>query len=349
MGGMKRWLWFQSLLLIAVQWDGYWQEWIWTYRNTSMKQHWNRDRHAESKGPENRESEYRDDEDEYGQGRAAVLARFDLIDYLPFECFAVANVTFGVHVLRFKRVNLSQDRTLPPSLSLPLSSQRCNLFGIPIVIVEQGMELALEMRTMKDFYVFRLTICFILAGLGLFARAGDEALPSTVKNAAISIVDIEGKERFPFRVDETKGAALIFVTHDCPISNAYSPELARLKKEYGSKGFSMTLVFVDPDVTKKEIMRHMEEYGLSGYTAVVDKSHKLVKEAGATVTPEAVVVLGDGVIAYRGRIDNMFPELGKRRRVITEKDLRSALDAVIENRPVEASRTQAIGCYIPNL
>ena len=32
---------------------------------------------------------------------------------------------------------------------------------------------------------------------------------------------------------------LFFVTHDCPISNAYSPELARLNEEYEAKGFKI--------------------------------------------------------------------------------------------------------------
>jgi hypothetical protein len=45
----------------------------------------------------------------------------------------------------------------------------------------------------------------------------------------------------------------------------------------------------------------------------------------------------------------MYPALGQRRRVITEKDLRNALDAVSANQPVEVSRTQAVGCYIPNI
>ncbi|MCH2613728.1 MAG: hypothetical protein MKZ70_03410, partial [Opitutales bacterium] len=120
-------------------------------------------------------------------------------------------------------------------------------------------------------------------------------------------------------------------------------------REYGAKGFKMILVYVDPDVSENEIRKHREEYSLSGYTAVVDREHKLVRETGATVTPEAVVILADGSIPYRGRIDNMYPSLGQRRRVITEKDLRAALDAVGENRSVKVSRTQAVGCYIPNI
>ena len=198
-----------------------------------------------------------------------------------------------------------------------------------------------------------LFICIVAYSLSLGLSGGvwgkDGPFLSDVKNVAISIWDVDGMEQFPLRVEGGKGSALIFVTHDCPISNAYAPELARLEREYGAKGFKMILVYVDPDVTENEIRKHREEYSLSGYTAVVDREHKLVRETGATITPEAVVILADGSIPYRGRIDNMYPNLGQRRRVITEKDLRAALDAVGENRLVKVSRTQAVGCYIPNI
>jgi len=207
----------------------------------------------------------------------------------------------------------------------------------------------LEVRNMREFCGYCLTVCFLFAGLSSLVRAEEASLPSTVGDSSISIVDIEGEQQFPFRVDEAKGTVLVFVTHDCPISNAYSPELARLRKEYRSKGFNMMLVFVDPDVTKKELRSHIKDYSLTDFTAIIDKTHRLVKATGATVTPEAVVVLPGGNIAYRGRIDNMYPALGQRRRVINEKDLRNALNAVIENKSVEIPRTQAVGCYIPNL
>ena len=231
-------------------------------------------------------------------------------------------------------------------LVLPALFQK-NVTGVDCwgLVFDGALASVLAMRAMRGFYVYWL----LFGGLGSFGRAGDVSLPDVVQHTSISIVDIEGKEQVPFRVGEAKGAALFFVTHDCPISNAYAPELERLRKEYGIKGFNMMLVYVDPDVTKKELRQHMKDYSLSDYTAVVDDTHALVKETGATVTPEAVVVLEDGSIAYRGRIDNLYPTLGQRRRVITEKDLRGALNAVLENRSVEAPRTQAVGCYIPNL
>ncbi len=50
---------------------------------------------------------------------------------------------------------------------------------------------------------------------------------------------------------------------------------------------------------------------------------------------------------YRGRIDNVYASLGKRRAEATEKDLRKALDEVLSGKPVSTPQTKAIGCYIP--
>jgi hypothetical protein len=54
-----------------------------------------------------------------------------------------------------------------------------------------------------------------------------------------------------------------------------------------------------------------------------------------------------GQLKYRGRIDNFYAGLGTPRQVVTEHDLRDALDALIAGRTVRSPRTQAFGCFIP--
>ena len=55
---------------------------------------------------------------------------------------------------------------------------------------------------------------------------------------------------------------------------------------------------------------------------------------------------GDGTLAYSGRIDNLYAELGRPRQAATERDLRNALDDIVAGRAVRTPNTQAIGCYI---
>lgn len=183
-----------------------------------------------------------------------------------------------------------------------------------------------------------------------FAFADDNPRNRTqVGDTSLTIKDISGSEHKPFALGPDKASVLIFVLHDCPIANAYAPEIARIAKDYRGKPVRLALVYVDPDLTTKEIQKHRKEYGHEGCTAFFDRKHLLVKATGADVTPEAVVIDRSGRIAYRGRISNLYANYGKRRRKATQHDLRDAIDAVLEGKPVKNPRTEALGCYIPKL
>jgi hypothetical protein len=141
---------------------------------------------------------------------------------------------------------------------------------------------------------------------------------------------------------------VFFITNDCPISNGYAREIHRICDAFAGRA-ACFLNYVDPDLTPQLAAKHAADYGHGDYPAFVDTKHLLVQAAGATVTPEAVVIAPGGKIVYRGRIDNTYVTWGARRPEATERDLRAALDAVLQGRPVAAPRTKAVGCFITPL
>jgi hypothetical protein len=170
-----------------------------------------------------------------------------------------------------------------------------------------------------------------------------------VSHPEISVRDTDGIERHPLKIEKGHAEAVFFIASDCPVSNYYSHEIRRICDEYYSKGLGCALVYVDPTLTDAAAAKHAQEYGHGSYPKLVDRKHLLVAATGATITPEAVVIRSDESIAYRGRIDNFYAALGRPRRVVTEHDLRDALDAVFSGKPVPKAETQAVGCYIPEL
>jgi hypothetical protein len=96
----------------------------------------------------------------------------------------------------------------------------------------------------------------------------------------------------------------------------------------------------------KQVRAHLQEYGYASVPAAVDRDRTAATAAKATITPLAVVVDRGGDIRYRGRIDNLYAALGKRRQQVTSHDLRDALDAVLSGRRVQNPETEALGCYI---
>jgi hypothetical protein len=139
---------------------------------------------------------------------------------------------------------------------------------------------------------------------------------------------------------------LFFVTSDCPISNSYAPEIQRICGEYGRKGVACSLVYEDVSLDAEGVRKHLDDYLFRGIHTVIDRDRSVAARSGATVTPQAVLMDANGDIRYRGRIDNRYEELGRPRRVVTVRDLRDALDAVLDGKPVPRPETPALGCYI---
>jgi hypothetical protein len=149
-----------------------------------------------------------------------------------------------------------------------------------------------------------------------------------------------------------KAGVIFFVATDCPVSNSYAPEIQRVCRDYGPRGVGCSLIYEDVDVhptsthLDQQVRAHLQEYGYAGVPAAVDRDRAAATAAKATITPQAVVVDRNGDIRYRGRIDNLYASLGKRRQQVTSHDLRDALDAVLSGRKVQNPETEALGCYI---
>jgi hypothetical protein len=193
-----------------------------------------------------------------------------------------------------------------------------------------------------------LWLLLVVCGCGE-SPAGNGPAPraSVLDNAAIpALVDLEGREVKIAGEAGVKATALVFVLPDCPICNAYIPELNRLHESFVAQDVRMMLVHADTDVSAEEAREHAREYRIRA-PVVLDPQHDWVKKAGATTAPEAVVFSPVGEVLYRGRIDNQYAGLGKRRAVVTSHDLQVALEAIVAGQPIAEARTEAIGCPIP--
>jgi thiol-disulfide isomerase/thioredoxin len=163
--------------------------------------------------------------------------------------------------------------------------------------------------------------------------------------ASPALRDIDGGVHRPFAAADHP-SVLLFVTSDCPISNAYAPELQRICAASAGRGVRCLLLYEDDRLTAAAVRTHLEAYRSAGVAAAIDSDRAIARRAGASVTPEAVVVDRAGGIRYRGRVDNLYVDLGRRRHAASVHDLRDAIDAVLSDRPVATPRTAAFGCYI---
>ena len=54
-------------------------------------------------------------------------------------------------------------------------------------------------------------------------------------------------------------------------------------------------------------------------------------------------------MVYRGRIDDRHVAFGRARPAPTTRDLEEVLEAIVEGKPVTATTTTAVGCFISDL
>lgn len=161
----------------------------------------------------------------------------------------------------------------------------------------------------------------------------------------------DGLERLDATHQPLFGASasvFVFVRSDCPISNRYAPLLERLGREFESLEVAYHLVYVDPDETPERIAHHRQEYGLT-IDALRDPKHALVRAVGATVTPEAAVFDAGYFLVYRGRIDDLYVDLGKSRAQAQQHDLLEAVRQTVAGKTIATPRREAIGCKIEDL
>ena len=141
----------------------------------------------------------------------------------------------------------------------------------------------------------------------------------------------------------------IFTSTDCPISNRYAPEVRRLSERFAKDGVRFRLVYPGRGDSEAAIRAHVAAFSYADVTeALRDPDLALVKFSGATIAPEAVVIV-NGKVAYRGRIDDRHVEIGVDRPAPTQHDLADAIAAVVAGRPVRNPVTQAVGCYLADL
>jgi hypothetical protein len=196
---------------------------------------------------------------------------------------------------------------------------------------------------MKRWWVFGLACVLACAAEPVPGEAVQDQAPTREH----SVVDLAGQVVDPF-ASNARADVLLFVRTDCPISNRYAPEVARIVERFAAQPLDVWLVYVDEDETPEKIQKHIQDYRLPG-TPLRDTGQLLAARAGVKVTPEAAVFDADGERRYRGRIDDRHVDYGKHRAEPSTHELLDAITAVMDGRAPAITEADAVGCPLPPL
>ena len=175
-----------------------------------------------------------------------------------------------------------------------------------------------------------------LTMLSLGTAAPDFCLPDT-EGAKVALSDFDGN----------RVLLVMLICNHCPYVKHVRHELARLGRDYASRGVGMVAINANDAAAYPEDSpeKMRAEKASAGYPFpyLYDETQEVAKAYGAACTPDFFVFDGDRRLAYRGQLDDARPGNGE---PVTGHDLRAALDALLAGQPVAETQRPSMGCNI---
>jgi len=173
--------------------------------------------------------------------------------------------------------------------------------------------------------------------LELGTRAPEFSLPDVVSGRVVSLATFAGK----------KGLLVMFICPHCPFVKHVQGELARIGVDYGGKDLGIVAISSnDADnfpEDSPEGLKQMARQQSFEFPFCYDETQETAKAYAAACTPDFYLFDESRRLVYRGQLDDSRPGTDV---PVTGQDLRAAIDALLEDRPVRQNQRPSIGCNI---
>ncbi len=137
-----------------------------------------------------------------------------------------------------------------------------------------------------------------------------------------------------------------FLGEDCKICQYYTPTMIDLYDTYQSENLNFVGLFPNHFSSPDSISVFKEKYGIP-FTLKKEFFLTKTKEFDVKITPTVVVYNEyEKKVIYKGRIDDSYYKLGRRRQVITSRELEDVLDLIVNGKNVDVPSVEPIGCFI---
>lgn len=173
--------------------------------------------------------------------------------------------------------------------------------------------------------------------LPLGTKAPDFNLLDTVSDEKLSLSKCKG----------LKGTVIMFISNHCPFVKHVNARLAKLAKDYKSKGIEFIAIGSNnienypqdgPEFMKKLAIN--EDFI---FPYLYDQTQSVAKAYDAACTPDFYLFDADLKLVYRGQLDSSRPGNDI---PVTGEDMTNALNALLNNQPISKNQKPSIGCNI---
>ena len=172
--------------------------------------------------------------------------------------------------------------------------------------------------------------------LALGTQAPDFTLPDT-----------EGKMVSRDDFADAPALLVIFMCNHCPYVKHIREGLAKMVRDYQAKGVAVVGINSNDVINFPQDCpeKMAQEVRSAGYTFpyLYDEGQQVATAYRAACTPDFFLFDRQRKLVYRGQMDGSRPSNGI---PVTGADLRAAMDAVLQARPVPEKQKPSMGCNI---
>jgi len=147
-------------------------------------------------------------------------------------------------------------------------------------------------------------------------------------------------------LEKFRAIGVVFMCNHCPYVQLYVDRLKELQADFQDR--NVTLIGINandanqhPDDSFENMKIFAANHQLN-FPYIRDVAQDVAESFGASKTPEVFLLDQDGRLRYKGLIDDNADDPA----AVQVSYLRSAIDQLLNNEPVEPSSTEAIGCAV---
>lgn len=163
--------------------------------------------------------------------------------------------------------------------------------------------------------------------------------------AEFSLPDFDGR-RHSLR-GNASAYLVMFICNHCPFVKHIREELAQLGHDYLSRDVAIYAINSNdaesyPGDSPENMREESANWGYE-FPYLIDADQNIAKSYMAACTPDFYLFDADRTLVYRGQLDDSRPS---NNIPVSGRDLRGAIDAVLNNFDVPATQVPSIGCSI---
>lgn len=165
--------------------------------------------------------------------------------------------------------------------------------------------------------------------------APDFELLNTVNDQLNSLSQLTGK----------KGTAIFFICNHCPFVIHIMDELILLGKDYANSGVNLIAISSNNVATHpQDGPKYMKVVGERlGFPYLYDETQEIAQAYNAACTPDLYLFDADLKLTYHGQLDDSRPGNNV---LVSGKDLRNAINHLIDNKINPEEQKPSVGCSI---